>query len=74
MVPSRLSSDEKFFYYVRGAGELWRYSFIDKRAELVSGNYPGIGSSFMLSNDGREIVYTDERLSAKLVMVENLFE
>jgi Tol biopolymer transport system component len=74
IVPSRLSADEKYFYCVRGAGELWRYSFTEKREEIVPGTYPGIGSSFMLSNDGREIIYTDERLSAKLVMVENLFE
>ncbi|MGB6649804.1 MAG: protein kinase, partial [Bacteroidota bacterium] len=73
-VPLRMSPDEEFFYYARRAGELWRYSVSGRSEELVPGNYPGIGSSFSFSSDGREIIYTDERLSAKLVMVENLFE
>ncbi len=70
----RLSPDQEYMYYTRQSGELWRYSLVKRKEEKIPGSFPGLGSSFTISHDGREIIYADERLSAKLVMIENLFK
>ncbi len=69
-----MDASQEHMYYTRQAGELWRYSFIKRKEEKIPGTFPGIAHSYSISHDGREIVYTDQRLSAKLVMIEDLFE
>jgi Tol biopolymer transport system component len=69
----------KFFYYVNNAGELRRISIPSGKEEIIRGIFPGLNptfshSSFDLSYDGKEIVYTDARVTSKLVMIENLFK
>ncbi|MDI6767960.1 MAG: hypothetical protein QME52_14160, partial [Bacteroidota bacterium] len=69
----------KFFYYVKNAGELCRISIPSGKEEVIRGVFPGLNpafyhSSFDISYDGKEIVYTDSRFNSKLIMIENLFK
>lgn len=48
-------------------------SLPEGREERIPGTFPGLSTLFSISSDGREIVYSDSRVSAKLVLVENLF-
>jgi hypothetical protein len=70
----RLSPDHEYMYYARASGELWRYSLLRRKEEKIPGSFPGLGFLFSISHDGEEIIYADERLSSKLVMIENLFK
>mgnify|MGYP001568945213 CR=1 FL=1 len=63
----------KFLLYVKSPGELWKISLPDGKHERLPRNFPGLGS-FSISQDGKEIVYIEERSAGKLVMIENLFK
>jgi len=75
---SRFDRDGRFFYYVKTVGELRRVSVPSGKEEVIRATFPGLGaspsSSFDISYDGKEIVYTDARVSGKLVMIENPFK
>jgi Tol biopolymer transport system component/predicted Ser/Thr protein kinase len=74
----RFDRDGRFFYYVKTAGELRRVSIPSGKEETIRTAFPGLGtspfSSFDISYDGKEIVYTDARINGKLVMIENPFK
>ncbi len=75
---SEFDRDGRFFYYVKTAGELRRVSIPFGKEEVIHAAFPGLGtspfSSFDISYDGKEIVYTDARVNGKLVMIENPFK
>jgi hypothetical protein len=71
--PPNLSSDKKFFYYSLGNDILRRISLPEGKDEQIPGTFPGLSFLFSISSDGKEIVYSDSRLNAKLVIIENLF-
>ncbi|HEY4644604.1 MAG TPA: hypothetical protein VIH68_07775, partial [Bacteroidota bacterium] len=66
--------DGKFLLIVRSANQASRMSLPDGREERIKGTFPGLSlaSDVAVSHDGKEIVYIDQRLSAKLVLIENL--
>jgi Tol biopolymer transport system component/predicted Ser/Thr protein kinase len=69
----------KFFYCVRNAGELRRISITSGREEIVRGVFPGLNpdfehSTFDISYDGKDIVYTEARFDSRLVMIEHPFK
>jgi eukaryotic-like serine/threonine-protein kinase len=72
--PPNLSPDKKFFYYSEGNGILRRVSLPDGKDERLPGTFPGLSMLFSISYDGKEIVYNDSHLNAKLVLIENLFK
>ena len=55
--------------------EMWKYNFVTGKEEKIAAQFPGFrqGMTAGVSADGTEIVYADQRLSAKLVMIENMF-
>ncbi len=68
----------RFAYCVRNAGELRRISIPSGKEEIIRRVFPGLNpdfehSTFDISYDGKEIVYTDARYNSKLVMIENVF-
>jgi Tol biopolymer transport system component len=75
---SFIDRDGRFFYYNKTAGELRRISIPSGKEEVIRVTFPGFGtspfSSFDVSKDGKEIVYTDAHVNGKLVMIENPFK
>jgi hypothetical protein len=51
-------------------------SLPEGRDERLPGSYPGLTPQSIIdvSRDGKEIIYVDTRINAKLVMIENLFK
>lgn len=74
IVPPTLSPDQKYFYYSLGDNLLRRVPLSDGNAEPLPGTFPGLFAMFSLSRDGKEIVYSDRRVNAKLVLIENVFK
>ena len=72
--PPNLSPDKRFFYYSEGNGILRRVSLPDGKDVPIPGTFPGLSILFSISYDGKEIVYNDSRLNAKLVLIENVFK
>jgi serine/threonine protein kinase len=66
----------RYIYYAKTIGELWRISLPEGRDERLPGSYPGLNPSANIdvSRDGKEVIYVDTRINAKLVMIENLFK
>lgn len=67
----------KYYYWIQSAGELHRLSIPSGTEEVVHGTFPGltlVHSWFDISNDGKEIVYTDARPLTKLIMIEKPFK
>jgi dipeptidyl aminopeptidase/acylaminoacyl peptidase len=73
-VPPVLSPDQAYWYYSKRPGELWRYSLRKGTEERLPGSFPGLTFVTSITGDGKEIIYADQRISAKLVMIENVFE
>jgi serine/threonine protein kinase len=75
-VPSTLEPSGRYLYYSKTTGELRRISLPEGRDERLSGSYPGLTPQSIIdvSRDGKEIIYVDTRINAKLVMIENLFK
>jgi Tol biopolymer transport system component/predicted Ser/Thr protein kinase len=67
-----LAPDGKSLFYARSRTDLWRISLPDGKEEHLRGPFPSGFSSPSASYDGKEMVYVDSRVSAKLVMIENL--
>jgi dipeptidyl aminopeptidase/acylaminoacyl peptidase len=65
-----------YFGYWKNGTEVWKYRFLTGKDERVNVRFPGFiaGVRAALSAKGTEIVYADQRLSSKLVMIENLFK
>ncbi len=72
--PPNLSPEKKFFYYSTGSEILRRISLPAGKDEQLPGTFPGLSVLFSISRDGKEIVYNDSRLNAKLVLIENVFK
>ncbi len=72
--PPNLTPDRKFFYYSAERDILRRISLPEGKDERIQGTFPGLYRLFSISSDGKEIVYNDSRLNAKLVLIENLFK
>jgi Tol biopolymer transport system component/predicted Ser/Thr protein kinase len=71
--PPNLSPDKRFFYYSVGNDILRRISLPEGKDEQIPGTFPGLSFLFSISSDGKEIVYNDSHLNAKLVIIENPF-
>jgi len=56
--------------------EMWKYNFVTGKEVKLAAQFPGFrqGMTGGLTADGTELVYADQRLSAKLVMIENMFK
>jgi Tol biopolymer transport system component len=74
-VPLTFEPSGRYVYYTKTVGELRRMSLPEGRDERLPGSYPGLTPQSIIdvSQDGKEIVYVDARINAKLVMIENLF-
>jgi hypothetical protein len=72
--PPNLSPDKKFYYYSSESEILKRISLPEGKDEQIPGTFPGLSWMFSISSDGKEIVYNDSRLNAKLVLIENVFK
>lgn len=72
--PPNLSPDKRFFYFSAESEILRRISLPEGKDEQIPGTFPGLPFLFSISSDGKEIVYNDSRLNAKLVLIENLFK
>jgi hypothetical protein len=59
-------------FYFRTPTDIWRVSLPDGKEEHLRGPFPPGLRSPRVSHDGKEMVYVDSRVSAKLVMIENL--
>jgi serine/threonine protein kinase len=75
-ISSTIEPTGRYIYYTKTTGELRRMSLPDGRDERLPGSYPGLTpqSNIDVSRDGKEIVYVDARINAKLVMIENLYK
>ncbi len=64
-----------YFGYWKKGTEVWKYHFLTGKEERVKVQFAGFraGVGARMNAEGTEIVYADQRLSAKLVMIENLF-
>jgi dipeptidyl aminopeptidase/acylaminoacyl peptidase len=62
--------------YWKNGVEPWKYYFQTGKHERVNVRFPGFRAGVRVTVDakGTEVVYTDQRLSSKLVMIENLFK
>jgi Tol biopolymer transport system component/predicted Ser/Thr protein kinase len=67
-----LAPDGTSLFYFKTPTNIWRISFPDGKQEHLHGPFPSGLSSPSVSYDGKEMVYVDSRVSAKLVMIENL--
>jgi len=67
-----LAPDGKSLFYFRTPTDIWRVSLPDGQEEHLRGPFPPGLWSPRVSYDGKEMVYVDSRVSAKLVMIENL--
>jgi hypothetical protein len=72
--PFAIGHDGSFILVIKDVGEIWRMKLPDGKQERIPATFPGasLASSLSISNDEKEIVYIDSRISAKLVMIENL--
>jgi dipeptidyl aminopeptidase/acylaminoacyl peptidase len=71
---SRSSSSGFMLQYV-GQGKVRKIWFTGRAEEILPAALPGITNrSINISPDGNEIVYVAPRLSARLILVENLFK
>ncbi len=70
----QVAPNGKFLLYVKSPGELWKISLPDGKQERLPRNFPGLVRWFSISQDGKEIVYVEQRQAGKLVMIENLFK
>jgi len=67
----------EYYYWVRNAGELRRIAIPSGKEEIIRGVFPGLtatDSEWNISDDGKEVVYTDASVSIKLVLIENPFK
>lgn len=71
--PFAVGPDGKFLLVIKDVGEIWKISLPDGKQERIPATFPGasLASDLNISADGREIVFIDARISAKLVMIEN---
>ena len=65
----------EYFYYENKRHEWWKYHYESGKRERLNISFPGLDSNSprKLSMDGEELVYIVRKLSAKLVMIENMF-
>jgi hypothetical protein len=68
------SSSDGFVLQYEGQGKVRKIWFTGHNDELLSPTFPGMSNrSIEVSRDGKDIVYVAPRLSARLILVENLF-
>jgi eukaryotic-like serine/threonine-protein kinase len=69
------SSSSGFMLQYAGQGKIRKIWFNGRAEEVLSTTFPGITNrSINISPDGGDFVYVTPRLSARLIMVENLFK
>ncbi|MBL7961114.1 protein kinase [bacterium] len=71
-----LSIVGKSVYYINASNELQRINVVTGAKEKVNGAFPGLllGASGQVRSDEKEIVYADQQVRSKLVLVDNLFK
>jgi hypothetical protein len=70
-----ISSSSGTILQYAGPSKVRRIRFAEGTDEVLPGSFPGLTNrSINLSLDGKEIVYVAPRLSARLILVENLFK
>lgn len=73
-----LAPNGKSFVYAKSNGEVWRISLPDgkkQRLAVLAMKLTMLTSGgFGVSYDGKETVYVEPRIRAKLVMIENPFK
>jgi eukaryotic-like serine/threonine-protein kinase len=72
--PFAVGPDGRFILLITDAGEISKMTLPDGRRERIPAVFPGVSlsSNLTISDDGKELIYVDGRISAKLVMIENL--
>jgi hypothetical protein len=72
------STSLRFLLYRQANGEMWRMSLPDgnreRLADIFNGFNPWCGFVLKPSYDDRQVVWLKERLDARLVLIENVFE
>jgi dipeptidyl aminopeptidase/acylaminoacyl peptidase len=65
-----------FVYYVSSQNDLWRMDYSTGKQERIKGSFPGLDANSFgsVSEDDKELIYVTLQLSAKLVMMENIFK
>jgi serine/threonine protein kinase len=63
-------------YYVDSKNDLWRMDYSTGKQERIKSSFPGLDTNSFgsVSKDDKELIYVTFQLSAKLVMMENIFK
>jgi serine/threonine protein kinase len=71
----KFSADQRFVYFPKGDGKIWKLSLDHGNQKLIV-NCPGMAawSYFDISPDESSIIYNDNVVNSKVVMIENLFK
>ncbi|HLF13619.1 MAG TPA: hypothetical protein VI932_01850 [Bacteroidota bacterium] len=62
--------------YWKNNTEVWKYYFLTGKEERIRVQFPGFRANIRARANatGTEVVYADQRLSARLVMIDHLFK
>ena len=71
---TRTGEEQARFQQEAQAAQIWKTPFPEGKPEPIPATFPGIGpaSAIDIRADGKEIVYIDSPVSAKLVIIEIL--
>jgi Tol biopolymer transport system component len=69
------SPDSRIWIYEKHPGQLWKITLPERKEELA-GRLPPVAKlySVRFSNDGKRLAYLVDRVTLKLVLLENVFE
>jgi Tol biopolymer transport system component len=65
---------KEFFYWNNVARELHRVSLPDGKDERIKGTFPGLSIYFSVSDDGKQIVYTENYRKTRFLIIDNVFK
>jgi Tol biopolymer transport system component len=71
-----VSNDRSWILLWDDSGTAWKLLLPSGKRERVPGTFPGLrrGSAVSISYDGKEILYVQNRLDSKLVVIDNPFK
>lgn len=63
-----------YFYFMPEPGRLVKLSLPSGKVQNVPGTFPGLNGDFSVSDDGKDVIYTEAHEKGKLVMIDNAFK
>jgi Tol biopolymer transport system component len=72
--PFYFTGKTDYLYFMPENGKLAKLTLPDGKVQKVPGTFPGFTGDFSVSNDGKEIIYSEAHAKGKLVMIENPFK